>query len=66
MAILRIKEIKNMGKAELKKKLDELKKELMKVSSQRATKANIENPGKIKEIRRTIAKILTQLKNSNK
>jgi len=33
----------------------------MKINSQRATKANIENPGRIKEIKKTRARILTQL-----
>ena len=66
MAILKNKEIKNMGEEELKKKLKDLRKELMKINSQRATKANIENPGKIKQIKKTVAKILTQIKKINK
>ncbi|OIO41521.1 50S ribosomal protein L29 [Candidatus Pacearchaeota archaeon CG_4_9_14_3_um_filter_31_7] len=61
MAILKNKEIKNLGKEELKKRLKELERELMKINSQRATKANIENPGRIKEIKKTRARILTQL-----
>ena len=61
MAMLKNKEIKNLGKEELKKRLKELERELMKINSQRATKANIENPGRIKEIKKTRARILTQL-----
>lgn len=63
MSILKPKEIKVISKEELEKKLKDLRLELMKANSQRATKTNPENPGKIKEIRRTIARINTQLKN---
>jgi len=55
--ILRNKDIKNMGKEELNKKLQELKMELIKSRAQRAQGAAI----KTKEIKRTIARILTQI-----
>ena len=59
MAILRAKDIRKLPKTEKDKKLNELRKELMKLRSQMATGTNPENPGKIRAIRRTIAKILT-------
>lgn len=58
MAILKTKTLKGTGESELKSKLHELRLELMKLNSQRASKS-VSNPGKIKEIRRSVAKILT-------
>ncbi len=55
-----------MSKEELEKKLKELKEELMKIYAQTKLKRPIKNPGRIKEIRRTIARILTYLNPKNK
>ncbi len=63
MAIIRKKEMKTMTADELKKKLDELKLELIKQRGQLAVGGAVKSPGKIKYIRRTIASILTILKN---
>jgi len=49
------KDLRKINPAELKKKLDELKRELMKYNSQVSTGAPSENPGKIKSIKKTIA-----------
>lgn len=59
MAILRANEIAKMPEADKRAKLLELRKELIKLESQRATGAQITSPGKIRAIKRTIAKILT-------
>ena len=59
MAILRPKEISKLSQKERNDKLTELKKELMKSRSQIASKTMPENPGRIREIRRTIARIKT-------
>jgi len=59
MAILRKREIKNMSAEELQTKLRDLKIELMKAEAKRAMHSP---PGKTKEIKRTIARILTELK----
>lgn len=59
MAILRNKEINEMGKDALYTKLHELKKELAKIRSQVSLGTVPENPGRAKEIRRTIARIAT-------
>lgn len=59
MAILRAAEITKMPETEKRAKLLELRKELIKLESQRATGATITSPGKIRAIKKTIAKILT-------
>ena len=56
---MKTKELKVMNEPELEKKLIELRKELMKINSQIATGTIPKSPGKVKEIKRTIAKIIT-------
>ena len=62
---IRIKELQQMEKAQLESRLKELKKDIMKINTQRSTGSNPENPGKIKQIKKTIARIITLLKNKN-
>ena len=52
-------DIKNMNKEEMKKKMAELKMELMKLKSQVSRGTPPENPGRIRSIKRTIARMLT-------
>ncbi len=59
---LKIKEIESMGSEELKTKLEELKKELIKHNAQIATGTNPKSPGQVKVMKKTIARILTVLK----
>jgi large subunit ribosomal protein L29 len=59
MAILRRDEIKDMSVVEMDEKISELKNELLRERSKIASGGVPENPGRIKEIRRTIARILT-------
>lgn len=61
MAILRIEEIRSMSDEELRKKLQELRAELMKEKAVKASGGAVSNPGRMREIRRTIARILTVL-----
>ncbi len=56
---MKAKELKVMNELDLEKKMTELKKELMKVNSQIAIGTLPKSPGKVKEMKRTIAKILT-------
>ncbi len=64
---MRAKELKLMSEPELENKVVELRKELMKAYSQVAIGTIPKNPSKIKEIKKTIAKILTfGQKNSKK
>ena len=58
-AILRINEIKDMSDKDLEKKLTDLYLELAKERAQLKIGGSPENPGRIREIRRTIARILT-------
>ena len=59
MAILRPNEIKKLSEKEIADKELELKKELMRYKSQVAVGTQPENPGKIGEIKRTLARIKT-------
>lgn len=54
MAIIRAGEIKLLSEAELNEKLKNLRMELMKANAQRNSS---QNAGKIKEMRKTIARI---------
>lgn len=54
-------ELKQKSNEELSKNLIELRKDLMKLNSQRSTGTVPENPGNIKKFRRTIARIYTIL-----
>ena len=56
---MKAKELKAMNELDFENKSIELKKELMKVNSQIAIGTLPKSPGKVKEMKRTIAKILT-------
>jgi large subunit ribosomal protein L29 len=56
------KDLKNMSSEDHDKQLRELEMELMKANAQVASGSTPKNPGQIKQIRKTIARILT-LKN---
>jgi large subunit ribosomal protein L29 len=59
MAIIRAKEIRKLSESEYTGKLSELKKELLKLRAQKSAGSTPENPGKIKALRRTIARMIT-------
>ncbi len=54
-------DLKNLNKEELTSKLNELRKELMKLNSQVRSGANVQNPGKLKQSKKTIARLLQLL-----
>ena len=56
---MKAKELKAMNEIDLENKAIELKKELMKINSQIAIGTVPKSPGKVKEMKRTIAKIIT-------
>lgn len=58
---MKIWEIRSMSDEDLKKRLDELKLELIRLKTQAAL-GTLDNPGKIRTIRKTIARILTVLR----
>ena len=59
----KVKEIKNLNKEDMEKRLEELRKELMKFNSQISTGTPPENPGQVSNVKRNIARIKTFLKN---
>ena len=56
---MKVKEIRKTTNEELDKKLEELNKDLIKLNAQVATGTGVKNPGQIRQIKRTIARILT-------
>lgn len=56
---MKFKELKLMNDQDLGSKETELRKELMKINSQIATGTIQKNPNKSREIKRTIARMLT-------
>ncbi|RLG34647.1 50S ribosomal protein L29 [Methanosarcinales archaeon] len=59
MSIFRIDEIRKMSEKERKEELESLMTDLLRERGVIATGGALENPGRLKEIRRTIAKIKT-------
>lgn len=59
MAILTSTEIRNMDKRELNEKLADLKKEIVEERGQIETGGFADNPGRLGEIKKTIARIKT-------
>lgn len=55
---MKVKELRDLTDAELNKKLDDSKDELFKLRFQMAT-GQLDNPMKLKEVRRKIAKVKT-------
>jgi large subunit ribosomal protein L29 len=58
---LNAKDLKNLSKEELTRNVVELKQELAKEKATIASGTRSENPGKIRKLRRDIARILTVL-----
>lgn len=61
MGIIKKNELKGMTSKQMEDKVVGLKRELIKINSQVAIGTLPENPGRIKEIKRTIAKLITIL-----
>ena len=59
MPILRKRELKQLLPEEREKRLAELRTELVKLRTSVKSGGNVENTGRIKEIRKTIARLLT-------
>lgn len=62
MAILRANEIRDMSIEEMRAKLRELRAELARERSIAAAGGSLENPARIRQLRRAIARILTIMK----
>jgi len=59
---MKIKELRELSKEEMEIRLDELRKELIKHNAQIATGTIPKSPGQVKQTKKTIARILTILK----
>jgi len=60
MAILKMKKVKELNDKELAEKMREMYLELSKEMASSEIGGSVKNPGRIKEIRRTIARIKTE------
>ena len=56
---MKTKDLRSMSPADLKSKLIELRKELIKHNAQIATGTTPKSPGQVRDIKKTIAKIMT-------
>lgn len=59
MAILRADEIRELSDAEIEQELEDLEQELLAETSVQAAGGAPDNPGRLKELKRTIARIKT-------
>ena len=59
MAILRKREMRQMLPEERKKKISELRAELTTIRTSVKSGGTVENPSRVKELRRTVARLLT-------
>jgi large subunit ribosomal protein L29 len=59
LAILRKREMKQMLPEERKKKISELRAELTTIRTSVKSGGTVENPARVKELRRTVARLLT-------
>ncbi len=59
MAILRKREMKQMLPEERKKKILELRAELTTIRTSVKSGGTVENPSRVRELRRTVARLLT-------
>jgi len=59
MPILRVKEIRDMSSEGRMKRLNELRTELLRLKTMIKAGGTIENPARIRELHKTIARLLT-------
>lgn len=59
MALIKKNELKKMNMQQLQEKKAELQKEMIKINAQLSTKTTPENPGRIRAVKKTIARINT-------
>lgn len=58
----KVEDLRKMSNEELKKKLKELRMELLRLNAERFGKKSLSNPGRYREIKKTIARIITILR----
>jgi large subunit ribosomal protein L29 len=59
MPILRVKEIRDMSSDERTKRIGELKTELVRLQTMIRAGGTVENPARVKQLRKTVARLLT-------
>ena len=59
MPILRIKEIRNLSHQDRTKRLEDMRTELMRLRTMIRAGGTVENPARVRQLRKAIAKILT-------
>lgn len=59
MPVLRIREIRDMSSKDRTEKLSELRTELLRLKTMIGAGGTVENPARVKALRKAIAKILT-------
>lgn len=59
MTIIKNVDIRNLSSEERKERLEEMRTELSKIKTMINAGGSVENPGRIKELKKTIARILT-------
>mgnify|MGYP001053257941 FL=1 len=59
MPILRVKDIRSMSSEDRRKKLTELRTELARLKTMIKAGGSIENPSRVRELRKAVARILT-------
>ena len=59
MPIIRMKDIRTMSSEDRKKKITELRTELVRLKTMVKAGGSLDNPSRVRELRKTIARILT-------
>ena len=59
MPILRVKEARSMSNEDRRKRLDELRTELTRLRTMIKAGGAVENPARVRELRKAIARLLT-------
>ncbi|MEI6839851.1 MAG: 50S ribosomal protein L29 [Methanomicrobiales archaeon] len=61
MAILRAKDVRQLSDVELQEQMGKIRLELIQHNGKVSAGGATENPGRIKEIRRTVARMMTEI-----
>jgi len=62
LPILRMNQIREMSREDQEKRLEEFRTELSKVNTMIKAGGSIENPGRVKALKKTIARVLTVMR----
>ena len=61
MAIFRAKDVQQLSDVELQEQMDKIRLELIQHNGKVSAGGATENPGRIKELRRTVARMMTEI-----